>query len=165
MSLQSLVITMMQEFSLVAKDDVDKLFEKYLKIISSELEAKNSGLIVYNHKKTNMTCLVSYVTEGEDFKDKVKKKRTLPYVWMMSQFENQFGFHFKPDEWPEIAKSEYRMFKKWGCPAVICVPIVQNEVKGYCFWGRQEAASWDRNDLLALKQIANIFGIGLKRRG
>lgn len=167
MGIQNIVMQMMQEFTFVEKDQVDQLSKKYLGLVANELDAKRAGLIVFNHKITNMTWLVEWQenSDNESYKGKVKAKRLTPYTWMMNQFEKQTGFFFQPDQWPSEASKEHRMFKKWESESLIVVPVYRNELKGFCFFGKQERNNWTRNDLVALKQVSNLFGLGLEKRG
>jgi len=164
MGLQNIIIEMTQEFALVHKSEVDALIQTYLERVGQDLEAQRGGVVVFNHKKTNMTWLVEWAGGGQEFKNTCKRKRVENYPWMMDLFKNYRGFLCNPGFWDGMADSEERLFGKWDCPAVICQPIYQNELKGFCFWGREEPSTWGRNEELALKQVANIFGIGLKRR-
>ena len=79
---------MTQEFALVHKSEVDALIQTYLERVGQDLEAQRGGVVVFNHKKTNMTWLVEWAGGGQEFKNTCKRKRVENYPWMMDLFKN-----------------------------------------------------------------------------
>ena len=141
MGLQNIIIEMTQRFAFVQKDDVDSLIQEYLEKVGNELGADRGGLIVFNHQKTNMTWLVEWEGKGQAYKHTCKRRKTDKYPWMMEIFSRQQGFNFNPPNWPDGTQAEKEMFEKWSSPTVICQPVIENELKGFAFWGRGEASN------------------------
>ena len=62
-----------------------------------------------------------------------------------------------------VVGAESNLFAGWGCSHVICAPISRGELKGFAFWGSEDPGSWGINEVRGLKQVGNIFGIGLDK--
>jgi hypothetical protein len=166
MPMQMIMMQMMQEFSFVSKYEVDPLCKKYLKLVANELGATTAGLIAFNPKITNMTWTAEWNQNSEEdlYKEKVQAKRLTGFDWLLNQFESQSGFIYQPGTWPEVAKKEQKMFKKWKSDSLICIPVYKSKLIGFCFFGQTANNQWSRSELLALKQISNLFGVGLEKR-
>jgi hypothetical protein len=93
----------------------------------------------------------------------MKSKSLKKYGWLLNRLETGKGFFFSPGNWPPEAGAEKELFAQWGSPAVICTPIYRSELKGFVFWGRGDTSSWGMNELGGIKQVGNIYGIGLDK--
>ena len=159
MSLQMIVIEMTQAFATAWGNQAKDLLEEYLGRVGDELGAQSGGIIKFTPSMSSM----GFVSSWPDSAQGEMGTGTEPYEWLMNHLHTENGFYFSPDSWLPEAGSERALFGGWRCPHVICVPIFRGELKGFAFWGSENPVSWSINELRGLKQVGNIFGIGLDK--
>ncbi|MBT3786112.1 hypothetical protein HOF92_14140 [bacterium] len=162
MSLQMIVIEMTQKFTTAWGHQAEQLVEEYLGKIGDKIGAQSGGVMRFTPSMGSM----GFISSWPDPDPENGGSRGLnQYDWLLGHLQSGNGFYYSPGTWPAEAGNERDLFAQWGCPSVICTPILRNELNGFAFWGSEDTPTWGMRELGGLKQVGNIFGIALDKMG